>query len=259
MESFPSELLLFEKVDNIALVRINRPDALNSLNTQLLDELLRLVNHRVQKEGCKALILTGSGEKAFVAGADIREMQPFTSVQMLDFCRKGQTLSLALEEAPFLTIAAVNGYALGGGLELALSCDFIYASKYAKLGFPEVTLGIIPGFGGTQRFAKAVGTRLAKEIIMSGRTFNAEEAHLYGIINKLCEGESLLEDCQLIAKHILAHSFTATMQAKAAINSGYTLGMHEALELERNMCAVCFGTEERIKGMSDFLEKRNRE
>lgn len=259
MEDRSQEIVVFEKIDEIAIVRINRPQALNALNTKLIDELLETISHRILQEKCKALILTGAGDKAFIAGADIREMSNFDAVQMLEFCKKGQALTLALEEAPFLTIAAVNGYALGGGLEMALACDFIYASQYAKFGFPEVSLGIIPGFGGTQRFAKAVGTRLAKEMVMSGRTFTAEEGLAFGIVNKVCEGESLLTDCQAAAREIIRHSFIATTQAKAAINAGYTLGMHEALELERNICAVCFSTEERMAGMTKFLEKRKQE
>lgn len=259
MQDAQSEYLLFEKIADVGILRINRPAALNALNTQLLQDLHTFVTERIPQEHCKALILTGAGDRSFIAGADIHEMSGFSPLEMLDFCRLGQQLTLLLEEAPCLTIAAVNGYALGGGLEMALACDFIYAATYAKLGFPEVTLGIIPGFGGTQRLAKAVGTRTAKELIMSGRTFTAEEARGYGVVNKVCEGEALLGDALTVAREITKHSSAAILQAKAAINAGYTLGIHEALELERNMCAVSFGTEGRIKGMTDFLEKRKRE
>lgn len=258
MENHSSGQLHFEKSGEVGILRVSRPQALNALNSYLLDELLQFVRYRVQEEECKALIVTGAGEKAFIVGADIREMQNFTTVEMLEFCRRGQLLTLALEEAPFLTIAAINGYALGGGLEIALACDFMYASKYAKLGFPEVSLGIIPGFGGTQRVAKAVGSRLAKELVMSGRTFTADEGLAYGLVNKVCEGEALLADCQSAAREIIRHSFTAILQAKSAINAGYTLEIHQALALERNICAVCFATEERAKGMADFLEKRKK-
>jgi enoyl-CoA hydratase len=259
MEEDKEDSLCFEKAGEIGIVRINRPTALNSLNHQMLKELLHLVVERVPQEQCKALILTGAGEKSFIAGADIKEMSQYTSEQMLHFCQLGQQLTLALEEASFLTIAAVNGYALGGGLEMALACDFIYAVKHAKLGFPEVTLGIIPGFGGTQRFSRAVGSRLAKELIMSGRIFTAEEGVAYGIINKVCEISTLLTDAQQVAREIVRHSFLAVSQAKAAVNAGVFLGIHEGLALERNLCAVCFGSEERAKGMYDFLEKRKNE
>lgn len=254
-----SQQLLFEKMGDVGVLQVNRPEILNAINSSLIDELLTFLEQYPKRERCKALILTGAGGKAFIAGADIREMRTITGTQFLEFCRKGQQLTLALEEAPYLTIAAVNGYALGGGLEIALACDFIYASKYAKLGFPEVSLGLTPGFGGSQRFAKAAGTRIAKELIMTGRTFSADEGRSYGIINKVCEAEALLTDCQAVAREVVRHSFTALIQAKAAINAGITLGMHEALELERNMCTVCFSTEERAKGMADFLEKRKKE
>lgn len=259
MENIYSEYLLFENIGDVGVLRINRPQSLNALNTQLLDELFFFVTKYTIDEGLKALILTGAGEKAFVAGADIKEMSSFSGIEMLEFCKKGQQLSLALEEAPFLTIAAVNGYALGGGLEMALACDFIYSSKYAKFGFPEVSLGVIPGFGGTQRLVKAAGLRLAKELIMSARTFTADEANAFGIVNKVCEGEALLSDCLAVAREITKHPLAAVAQAKAAMNAGYALGIHEALELERNLCTVCFGTDARIKGMTDFLEKRKKE
>lgn len=258
MEDTGFKHLLFEKNGEIGILQINRPSSLNALNDELLNELLAFL-YAFPKHSCKALILTGNGEKAFIAGADIREMQQFCGIEMLEFCKKGQKLTLALEEAPFLTIAAVNGYALGGGLEIALACDFMYASKFAKFGFPEVSLGIIPGFGGAQRFTKAVGTRLAKEYIMSGRTFSAEEGFRLGVVNKICDSETLIADVQSAAKEIIRHSFYAIKQAKAAVNAGLALGIHEALELERNMCAVCFSTEDRLKGMTEFLEKRKKE
>jgi enoyl-CoA hydratase len=252
------EYLHFEKTGDVGLLLINRPLVLNALNRQLLQELLDFVTIRLLKEGCKALIVSGSGDKAFIAGADIKEMQEFNPQEMLAFCALGQQVTLALENAPLLTLAAVNGYALGGGLELALACDFIYASKYAKMGLPEVSLGIIPGFGGNQRLSQAVGTRVAKELIMSGRTLSAEEAKVVGIVNKVCEGEVLLQECQLTAREVARHSLQAIVQAKRAINCGYSMNIYQALELERNMCAVCFGTEDRVQGMANFLEKRNK-
>ena len=252
------EYLHFEKTGEVGLLLINRPQVLNALNRQVLQELLDVITLRLPQEGCKAVIISGSGDKAFIAGADIKEMQEFQSHEMLAFCALGQQVTLALESAPFLTLAAVNGYALGGGLELALACDFIYASQYAKMGLPEVSLGIIPGFGGTQRLAQAVGTRVAKELIMSGRTLSAEEAKVVGIVNKVCEGNLLLQDCQQTAREISRHSLQAIVQAKRAINCGYSMNIHQALELERNMCAVCFGSEDRVQGMANFLEKRNK-
>jgi len=242
----------------ITTIHINRPEALNALNQETLEELLHFLEKTARQENIKALILTGSGDKAFIAGADIKQMHQMDHLGMLEFCALGQRVADSLEAAPFLTIAAVNGYALGGGLEMALACDFIYAANDAKLGLPEVTLGIIPGFGGTQRLSRAVGTRMAKEMIMSGLTLSAERAREIGIVNHVCPGENLLKDCFATAGKIISHSFTAIVQAKNAINMGYHLGLREALEMERNMCAVCFATKERAEGMQDFLDKREK-
>jgi len=248
--------LIIEKHHNVTVIKINRPKILNALNRSTLEELLHFLTVTAPKDEIKALILTGEGDKAFIAGADIKEMHPMTHIEMLEFCVLGQSVANALWDAQFLTIAAVNGYALGGGLEMALACDFIYASDTAKLGLPEVTLGIIPGFGGTQHLSRAVGTRVAKEMIMSGVAINAERAREIGIVNHICKPSDLLDDCFATAEKIISHSSTATIQAKNAINTGYHLGLKEALELERNMCAVCFATTERVEGMEKFLEKK---
>ncbi|MEC7839702.1 MAG: enoyl-CoA hydratase-related protein [Chlamydiota bacterium] len=248
--------LIIEDHQDVTVIKMNRPKVLNALNRATLEELLFFLQVTAPKENVRALILTGEGEKAFIAGADIKEMHAMTHLQMLEFCTLGQSITEALCEAQFLTIAAVNGYALGGGLEMALACDFIYASQSAKLGLPEVTLGIIPGFGGTQRLSRAVGTRLAKEMIMSGLTINAERAYEIGIVNHISRDENLMNDSFAAAAKIISHPNTAVVQAKNAINTGYHLGLKEALELERNMCAVCFATSERSEGMKNFLNKK---
>lgn len=251
--------LLFEKYDkDIGILSINRPEVLNALNLVIIEEMYEFLSRKFLEEKCKALILTGSGEKSFIAGADIKEMNELNTIEMLHFCELGQKVTLALERAPYLTIAAVNGYALGGGLEMALACDFIYASKSAKMGFPEVHLGIIPGFGGTQRLSRAIGTRKAKEMIMSGRTVLADEAFELGIVNKVCDEENLIKDCINIAYEITKNSFTAIRQAKQAIDCGAQMSLTEALELERNMCAVCFDTNERRVGITAFLDRHGR-
>lgn len=247
---------ILEKKENIAILKINRPKVLNALNKEVLNELLAFLESTGTEKQIDALILTGEGPKAFIAGADIGEMKNMSPLEMLDFCDLGQRVSLLLENASFLTIAAVNGYALGGGLEMALACDFIYASSTAKLGLPEVTLGIIPGFGGTQRLSRAIGTRLAKEYIMSGKTLSAQEAKEIGVVNKVCEPSQLLEDCQNISKDILRNSLIAIKMAKAAVTRGNEIPILEALELEKHMCAVCFGTQERADKMQAFLNKK---
>lgn len=247
--------LKIQEEETFVTLKINRPDVLNALNKELLKELLScLLDLRNTK--LKALILTGEGPRSFIAGADIKAMSAMDHLQMMEFCQLGQQVSLALEKAPFVTIAAVNGYALGGGLEMALACDFIYASQSAKMGLPEITLGIIPGFGGTQRLARAIGTRQAKEMIMTGKMVTAEEAKNLGIVNKVYPPELLMEECQKTIQNLSKYSLTAIRQAKHAINEGISMGINEALEFEKNLCAVCFATQERVDGMQAFLSKK---
>lgn len=252
------QLLTYEKQDAIGIIRVNRPAVLNVINLGVLQELEHFLEVAARQDNLKAVILTGTGEKAFIAGADIREISTMNQTQMFHFCALGQRVTDILETAPYLTIAAVNGYALGGGLELALGCDFIYASQNAQLGLPEVCLGLIPGFGGTQRLLRAIGARKAKELIMSGRSFSADIAHEMGIVNAVCEPASLMKRCLEVAKEITSHSFTAVIEAKQAINCGAELGLATALELERNMCVSCFDTNESRQAITKFLEKRKR-
>lgn len=251
--------LIFEKYSSyIGILKINRPEVLNAINRATLEEMLDFLRNKIKQEECRSLIITGAGEKSFIAGADIKEMKEMTPTELLEFTRLGQEVTIAISKAPMLVIAAVNGYALGGGFEMALACDFIIASKSAKFGLPEVSLGTIPGFGGTQRLSRIVGTRLAKELVMSGRTFNAEEAHTYRIVNHIVENEALIKECSVISSEIIRHSFFAILQAKRSIDAGYSLSIEEALELERNMCAVCFATEECSEAMNTFLERHHK-
>lgn len=250
------ELVKFEKHANVGILTIVRPEALNALNQETLYAILHVLHEEASPENIRALILTGEGDKAFIAGADIKEMLPMDHLGMKAFCELGQSVALMLEQAPYLTLAAVNGYALGGGLEMALACDFIYASENAKLGLPEVSLGIIPGFGGTQRLSRAVGTRRAKELILSGKMINATVAHQIGLVNHVVEKEKLLSECLLTAQTVASQPPFAVMQAKAAINCGSSMGLLEALELEKNMCAVAFATPERKEKMSAFVNKK---
>lgn len=247
--------LIIERHETFAIVKINRPEALNALNRKLLQELLGAVDDFIHNNQLRAIILTGEGSKSFIAGADIKAMSMMTHLEMLEFCTLGQQVTLALENAPFLTLAAVNGYALGGGLEMALACDFIYASSNAKMGLPEITLGIIPGFGGTQRLSRAVGTRQAKEMILTGKLISAEEAKQLGIVNAIYE-EGLLDACQKTVNILSKYSLTAIKQAKNAINYGISMSLPEALELEKSLCALCFDTKEREEGMQAFLNKK---
>jgi enoyl-CoA hydratase len=247
--------LLIEKNKTTATLQINRPEALNALNLDVLNEML-LTLQSLKESSIKSLIITGVGPKAFVAGADIKAMVDMEPLDMLNFCSLGQKVSLELETAPFLTIAAINGFALGGGLEIALACDFIYASRLAKMGLPEIKLGIIPGFGGTQRLSRAVGTRRAKEMILTGQMISAEEAKDWGLVNQITEPDDLLPSCIKVAEQVASYSLTAIRQAKNAVNVGSSLNLSDALELEKNLCAVCFSTPERKEGMQAFINKK---
>jgi enoyl-CoA hydratase len=243
---------------HVSLLKINRPESLNVLNKQTLLELQAFFHQRRQGAPFRVLILTGAGDKSFIAGADIKEMRKMSHMEMLQFCELGQEVFQEFASAPFVVIAAVNGYALGGGLELALAADFIYAAEHAKLGLPEVSLGITPGFGGTQRFARTIGKAMAKELALSGRMISAAEAHSIGLINKVCTPETLLDECLKTARDIARHSPEAVLQTKRAIDVGTSMGLEESLVLERNMCAVAFATEGRIRGMDAFIEKRGK-
>jgi enoyl-CoA hydratase len=253
------EHLIYEKYEQVGVLKINRPHVLNALNSDLLKELFSFLHEVPRKNGLKCLILIGEGEKAFIAGADIKEMQALNHVGMLEFCELGQSVTLALEQMPCATIAAVHGFALGGGLEIALACDFIYASPQAKLGLPEIKLAIIPGFGGTQRLTRAIGGRLAKEMILTGKTITASEAKEMGLINRVCAEGELLKDCLATGKVISSYSASVITQAKQAINHGASLSITDALALERSLCSVCFALPEREEAMNAFVQKGKKE
>lgn len=247
-----------EKEGPIAIVKMNRPDVLNALDTQSLEELLILIELLAKGSQTKALILTGHGEKAFIAGADIKALQSMNQHQLMDFLNLGQRVSNAFENAPFVTLAAVNGYALGGGFEMALACDFIFAVPNAKFGLPEITLGIIPGFGGTQRLARAVGTRLAKDMILNAKIISAEEGKALGLVNQICPPETLISESKTAVGRVCQYSSIAIRQVKKAIQCGSSLSFEDGLELEKNMCAVCFDTPERIQAMEEFINKKGK-
>lgn len=245
--------LLFEQEGPIGILRFNRPEALNALNSKLMEELSSLLSQHLP---IRVMILTGSGEKAFIAGADIREMAPLSVSNSQRFCEVGQQMTLLLERAPFVTIAAINGFALGGGLEIALACDFIYASRTAKMGLPEVSLGVIPGFGGTQRLSRAVGARHAKELIYTGRKITAEEALAIGLVNRVCDPGDLLNVCRTTAHEILKNSHGSIIKTKQVIDHACHLPLEQALAAEQEAFVACFASADRQEGMQAFLEKR---
>ena len=252
----PFETLKLAHDGAVSTLTIDRPKALNALSAQVLKELeLALAEVKARPEA-RALIVTGGGEKAFVAGADISEMQAYSTTQALAFAEAGHRVFAALEALPLVTIAAVNGWALGGGLELALSCDLVYASEKAKLGVPEVTLAVIPGFGGTQRLTRLLGKARAKELVFTGDPVDAAKAKELGLVNDVVAPDQLLAKATEVAKKIASRGPLAIAQAKRVIEHGADLSLSAANELERQAFAGLFGSADQKEGMKAFLEKR---
>lgn len=248
------ENIRLETEDGIAILTIDRPKALNALNSKTLQEIESALNSLPAT--ARALIVTGGGDKAFVAGADIAEMASISAAQAREFAALGHRAFLALEQLPIPTIAAVNGFALGGGCELALACDLIYASEKAKLGLPEVSLGVIPGFGGTQRLTRVVGKMRAKELVFTGERLDAAKAKEIGLVLEVLPADQLLAHCKAVAGKILKNGPLAVSQAKRVIEFGADQDLRAANELERQGFAVLFGSEDQKEGMKAFLEKR---
>jgi enoyl-CoA hydratase len=248
--------ILLERDGHVALVTLNRPDKLNALNEQLLQELGAAVAELSRDAAVRCAILTGAGEKAFAAGADIAAMSEMTATRAKQFAEMGHAIGHALETAHFPVIAAVNGFALGGGCELALACDFIYASDKAKFGQPEVNLGVIPGFGGTQRLARRVGDARARELCMTGDMVGAEEALRIGLVNTVVPHAELLAKVREVATKIAAKGPLAIAAAKRVILRGADVPLPTANELEATAFAALFGTSDQREGMKAFVEKR---
>jgi enoyl-CoA hydratase len=250
------ENIVIEKQEAIAVVTINRPDKLNALNKATIEELHEAFDSLSNDKAIKAIILTGSGEKAFVAGADISEFAHFDVANGGKLAAKGQELLFDfVQNLTTPVIAAVNGFALGGGLELAMSCHFRVASANAKMGLPEVTLGVIPGYGGTQRLPQLVGKGRAMEMIMTAAMIDAEAAKNYGLVNHVVEQTELLEFAKGLALKITKNSSTAIAKAIEAINANFEDGVN-GFEVEIQNFGACFGTEDFKEGTTAFLEKR---
>lgn len=247
--------LKVDKRGAIVILEINRPEALNALNHKLLTELEACYKELATDDSNRIIILTGTG-KAFVAGADIAVMKEYDEAKAYEFSNFGQSVFNQIEESPIVTIAAINGFALGGGLELALACDFRIASNKAKLGLPEVSLGIIPGFGGTQRLSRITGKGIASEMIFTGDMYSVEDCYHYGIINKIVEPEKLLDVSIEYANKIISRGKQAIRQAKAVIRTGIDLSLAEGLFKEKAGFAKLFSGAESKEGLSAFLEKR---
>ena len=251
--------ILIEKEDKVAVLTINRPNQLNALNSETISELSSAFQTLEADKTIQAIILTGSGEKAFVAGADIKEFFQFNIEQGKELAAKGhRSLFDVVQNLTTPVIGAVNGFALGGGLELAMSCHFRLASENAKLGLPEVTLGVIPGYGGTQRLAQLVGKGRALEMIMTAKMVSASEALDSGLVNYIVTPEELIPTCKKIALKIVKNSPVAITSAIRAVNAGYTDGIN-GFETEIEEFGKCFGTEDFKEGTTAFVEKRKAE
>jgi len=247
--------LLVQTEQGITVVTINRPKSLNALNSATLDEMKQLFDILAKDEATKIVIITGGGESAFVAGADIVEMQKLNVIESRNFSRLGQAVFSAIENLPQIVIAAVNGYALGGGCELAMACDIRIASSKAVFGQPEVSLGIIPGFGGTQRLAQLVGKGRAKEIICTTNMLKVEEAYRIGLVNAMVEPNELMETAKVMANKIISKAPIAVQLAKDAINRGFDMSLQAGLAYEADNFGICFATADQKEGMKAYLEK----
>ena len=245
-----------QKNDKTAVLTINRPEALNALNSQVLSDLKAALDELKKEADLRCLIITGAGPKSFVAGADIGEMSTMNPKKGEAFGIAGNKVMSQVASFPCPVIAAVNGYALGGGFELALACDLRLASEKARFAFPETGLGITPGFGGTQRLARLVGPALASELIFTGRTVKADEALAKGVVSQVCAPEELLDKAQELADTIAGRAPIAIRQAKKAIRGGLDLTLEKGLDYESECFGECFDSEDQKNAMKAFVEKQ---
>lgn len=248
------EFICYEQKGFVGVITINRPKALNALNSQVLEELDQTID-AVDLEATRCLIVTGAGDKSFVAGADIAEMSNLTKAEGEAFGKKGNDVFRKLETFPIPVIAAVNGFALGGGCELSMSCDIRICSENAMFGQPEAGLGITPGFGGTQRLARTIGVGKAKEMIYGARNIKADEAYRLGLVNAVYPQEELMDAAKKLAAGIAKNAPIAVRACKKAINDGLDAVMDDAIVIEEKLFGSCFETEDQKAGMGNFLEK----
>lgn len=247
--------IAYEKEGRVGTLTINRPESLNALNQNVLSDLQELFGV-LKKENLAALIITGAGEKSFVAGADIKEMESMGGRAAEEFASRGQKLFSQLEAFPFVTIAAINGFALGGGLELALACDWMVASSKAKWGLPEVSLGLIPGYGGTQRLSRVIGKALAKRVALTGEVFSAEQGAGWGLFTAVVEPDQLLATARKQAELIATRAPLAVSLAKRALEQGFDQDLAGGLKIEGQMFGEAFKTKDHSEGIQAFIAKR---
>lgn len=248
--------ILYETASGIARLTVNRPEKLNALDRQTVQELDRAVQSAVADPAVGVLILTGAGDKAFVAGADIGELATQTPVEGTAYARQGQAVLTRLERCGKPSLAAINGYALGGGLELAMACTLRLASETARLGQPEVALGIIPGYGGTQRLARLIGAGRALELVLAGEPIDAREAHRIGLVNRVLPPAELLPAAEALARTLLSRGPVALRYAMQAVHEGLQMGLDEGLSTEASLFGLCCATDDMREGTRAFVEKR---
>ena len=248
--------IIFQIEEQIATITFNRPKVLNALNEASLKEFSHAIDKVAGDEDIRVLILTGAGDRSFVAGADITEFLKFNALKAKIFSEMGHGIVSKLQELPIPVIGAVNGFALGGGCEVVIACDFIYASENAMFGLPEINLGIIPGFGGTQRLPRLIGKNRAKEMIFTGKMISAAEAQAMGLVNKVCLHNQLMDEVLNVAKIIVAKGKVSLRAAKQAINSGMDVDLKTGCRIEIDAFAVCLASPDAKEGTKAFLEKR---
>ncbi len=242
------------RIDELALITLDRPEALNALSFGLVQDLSRLLDGLAQSDA-RALLMTGAGDRAFSAGADVKELMGRTLVEQRAGAMLGQSVLAKLDLLPLPSIALINGYAFGGGLELALACTFRLAAPSARLGFPEIKLGLIPGYGGTQRLPRLVGEARATEMILTGRSVDADEAERIGLVNRVVAGD-LVEAGTAFAREMTGYSLPVLCLARDAVRRAHDLPLHDGLKIEADLATLAFQTADATEGMTAFVEKR---
>jgi enoyl-CoA hydratase len=250
------ENILFALQDGVCTIKFNRPKVLNALNLELLKELEEALTRVARDQDIRVLVLTGEGEKAFVAGADIGHMKSFTPLEGRRFSQFGQRVFAMLESLPIPVIACVNGFALGGGNEIAMACDLIYAAETAKFGQPEINLGLIPALGGTQRLPRLVGRNRALELCLTGRTIDAQEAWQMGLVNRVLPVDQLWEETMKVARSLATKGRVAVRAIKSVIRNGVDRDIEVGCQMESDGLALCFSGEDAQEGIQAFMEKR---
>ena len=250
------QCIIYEKSEGIAIITLNRPDALNAWSTELAQEFLGAMEDARNDESIKVVIITGAGEKAFSAGADIKAMKGMTALKARELSNMGYKICNAIETMDKPVIAAINGYALGGGMEVSMACDFRIASDKARMGQTEINIGLIPGWGGTQRLTRLVGKARAKELVYTGKIINADTAHQWGLVNSVVTATELMTAVRQFAQELAGKAPVAVKVAKALIEKGAEINLESALALEREGFGVVASSEDLQEGVTAFTEKR---